>query len=130
MIVLPQGHDMRDKAQARTKVLLGAKCFIWPALLLVTLWAESANAADRSAEGKAILYKHCARCHAIQAAGESPLKTAPPMRDIYGRYATRELREELLEGMVSKHKEMPQISFSAEDVAAILAYLYDLAGKR
>lgn len=49
------------------------------------------------------------------------------MRDIYGRYAPRELQEELSEGTVSKHKEMPQISFSDEDVAAILAYLSDLA---
>jgi mono/diheme cytochrome c family protein len=130
MIVVPQGHDMRDKAKVRTKVLLGAKCLIWPALLLVTFWAGSANAGDRSAEGKAILHKHCGRCHAIEAAGESPLKTAPPMHDIYGRYATRELQEELLEGMVSRHKEMPQISFSEEDVAAILAYLYDLASRK
>jgi hypothetical protein len=65
--------------------------------------------------------------HAIEATGESPLKVAPPMGDIYARYATRELQEELSEGMVSKHKQMPQISFSDEDVAAILVYLYDLA---
>jgi hypothetical protein len=49
------------------------------------------------------------------------------MREIYGRYASRELQEELSECMVSRHKEMPQISFSDEDVSAILAYLYDLA---
>jgi hypothetical protein len=52
------------------------------------------------------------------------------MRDIYTRYAPRELQEELLEGKVSKHKEMPQIQFSHEDVHAILAYLYDLAGRK
>jgi hypothetical protein len=52
------------------------------------------------------------------------------LRDIYARYPTRELQEELSEGMVSKHKAMPQISFSDEDVAAILAYLYDLARAR
>jgi mono/diheme cytochrome c family protein len=79
---------------------------------VVTFCAGSANAVDRSAEGKAILHKQCGRCHAIETAGESSLKTALPMRDIYDRYATRELQEELLEGMVSRHKEMPQISFS------------------
>jgi hypothetical protein len=52
------------------------------------------------------------------------------MRDLYSRYPTRELQEELSEGMVSKHREMPQISFSDEEVAAILAYLYDLAQGR
>ena len=101
--------------------------FVLSVLLLATLSAAAANAADRSAQGKAILQEHCARCHAIESAGASPLKSAPPMREIYGRYATRELQQELSEGLVSKHKEMPQISFSDEDVAAILAYLYDLA---
>ena len=69
----------------------------------------------------------CGRCHAVEAVGESPLKTAPPMRDIYARFEPRELQAELLEGKVSKHKEMPQIEFSQEDVDAILAYLYALA---
>jgi hypothetical protein len=49
------------------------------------------------------------------------------MRDIYVRFAPRELRAELIEGKVSRHKEMPQIDFSEEDADAILAYLYALA---
>jgi hypothetical protein len=53
-------------------------------------------------------------CHAIEAAGESPLKKAPPMRDIYTRFDPRELQAELSEGMVSKHRQMPQIDFSDE----------------
>jgi mono/diheme cytochrome c family protein len=100
------------------------------ALLLATCWPVAAIAADREAQGKALLQAHCARCHSIEVSGKSPLEAAPPMRDIYGRYATRELQEELSEGVVSKHKEMPQISFSDDDVAAILAYLYDLARKK
>ena len=82
------------------------------------------------ARGKALLVEKCGRCHAVEAVGESPLKGAPPMRDVYARFAPRELQEELLEGMVSRHKEMPQIQFSQEDVAAIMAYLYELASRR
>jgi hypothetical protein len=52
------------------------------------------------------------------------------MRDVYTRFAPRELQQELLEGKVSRHKPMPQISFSQEDVAAIMAYLYELATHR
>jgi mono/diheme cytochrome c family protein len=77
-----------------------------------------------------ILQEKCSRCHAVEAVGESPLKIAPPMRDIYARFAPRELQEELLEGKVSRHKEMPQIQFPQEDVAAIMAYLYELATRR
>lgn len=70
--------------------------------------AVSSKLAER---GKIILQEKCGRCHAIEAAGESPLKIAPPMREIYARFAPRELQAELSEGMVSKHKEMPQIDF-------------------
>jgi cytochrome c5 len=62
------------------------------------------EAADRSkleAKGKAIVQEKCGRCHAVGATGASPLKIAPPMRDIYARFAPRELHAELREGMVS-----------------------------
>ena len=103
-----------------------ASCLIAALLCL----AATSNAADPSKlelRGKVILQEKCGRCHAVEAVGESPLKIAPPMRDIYARFAPRELQEELLEGKVSRHKEMPQIEFSQEDVDAILAYLYALA---
>ena len=97
---------------------------------LVPCLSATSDAADSdklATRGKAILQEKCGRCHAIEAVGDSPLKIAPPMRDIYARYAPQELRAELMEGKVSRHKEMPQIDFSEEDTAAILAYLYALA---
>jgi mono/diheme cytochrome c family protein len=95
--------------------------------------SSTSNAADSdqlASRGKVILQQNCGRCHAIEAGGESPLKQAPPMRDIYARFIPRELQAELREGMVSKHRAMPQIDFSDEDVDAILAYLYALAIKK
>jgi mono/diheme cytochrome c family protein len=95
--------------------------------------SATANAADSgqlSERGKVILEKNCGRCHAIEAVGDSPLKQARPMRDTYARFDPRELQAELREGMVSKHRAMPQIDFSDEDVDAILAYLYALAVKK
>lgn len=89
--------------------------------------AKFGKAAER---GRIILQKTCGRCHAIESVGESPLKCAPPMRDIYARFNPRELQAELSEGMVSKHREMPQIEFSDEDVYAIMRYLYTLAVKK
>jgi mono/diheme cytochrome c family protein len=91
---------------------------------------QAGDGSALAARGKTILEKSCGRCHAIDAADESPLKIAPPMRDIYMKFAVRELEEELKEGKVSRHKEMPQISFSDEDVEAILTYLYGLAVER
>jgi mono/diheme cytochrome c family protein len=110
----------------------GPKRCLIAGLLLLCFPAISgaADSAKLAARGKTILQEKCGRCHAIGAVGESPLKIAPPMRDVYARFAPRELQEELLEGKVSRHKEMPQIEFSPEDVDAILAYLYALAVRK
>jgi mono/diheme cytochrome c family protein len=101
-------------------------------LLLCLPTALEAAESDQlaAARGKAILQDKCGRCHDIEAVGESPLKTAPPMRDIYGRFNPRELQAELCEGKVSKHRDMPQIDFSDEDVYAILTYLYALGVRK
>jgi mono/diheme cytochrome c family protein len=96
-------------------------------LLCVPATSDAAEPSKLTARGHAILQEKCGRCHAVGAVGDSPLKIAPPMRDIYARFAPRELRAELSEGMVSKHKQMPQIEFSEEDADAILAYLHALA---
>jgi mono/diheme cytochrome c family protein len=113
-------------------------CFLGPGrcliagliLLCFPAFSDAAGSAKLTARGKTILQEKCGRCHAIEVVGESPLKIAPPMRDIYARFAPRELQEELLEGKVSRHKEMPQIEFSHEDVNAILAYLYALSARK
>ncbi|OIQ74064.1 cytochrome c [mine drainage metagenome] len=100
---------------------------------LLVSWSTASIAATTSelrSRGKALLQENCSRCHAIEAHGKSPLEGAPPMRTIYARFAPRELQAELREGMVSRHRAMPQIEFSDEDVDAILAYLYALAVRK
>ena len=99
-------------------------------LLCLPVTLDAADPSKPEARGKVILQENCARCHAIEAVGESPLNKAPPMRDIYARYNPRELQAEFSEGKVSKHKEMPQIAFSDEDVYAILSYLYALSVRK
>ena len=76
-------------------------CFLGPercliaGLLLLCFPAISgaADTAKLTARGKTILQEKCGRCHAVEVVGESPLKIAPPMRDIYARFVTRELQE-------------------------------------
>jgi mono/diheme cytochrome c family protein len=109
--------------QARGLLFLGL-------LLCSSAASDATNPSQLRARGKVILQQNCGRCHAIGATGESPLKQARPMRDVYARFAPKELQAELREGMVSKHRAMPQIDFSDEDTDAILAYLYALAVKK
>lgn len=95
-------------------------------LLCLPANLDAASLSKAAIRGKTILLEKCGRCHAIEAVGKSPLEQAPPLRDIYARFNPRELQAELSEGMVSRHREMPQIEFSDEDVHAILTYLYAL----
>lgn len=106
------------------------RCLVAGLLICSAANADAAGSGQLRSRGKVILEKNCGSCHAIKAIGASPLAQAPPMRDIYTRFAPRELQAELREGMVSKHRAMPQIDFSDEDVDAILAYLYALALKK
>jgi mono/diheme cytochrome c family protein len=100
-------------------------------LTLLPISAGGAFAAANSGseiDGKAILEKNCSRCHSIEATGASPLKGAPPLREIYLRYPIEQLEYGFAEGMGSKHREMPQIQFSIEEVSAILSYLGSITG--
>ena len=99
-------------------------------LVCLSATANAATSSQLRSKGKALLQDKCGSCHAIGAVGASPLKTATPMRHIYAKFAPRELQAELTEGMVSRHREMPQIEFSDEDVDAIMAYLYALAVRK
>ena len=76
--------------------------------------------------GHELLSKNCARCHAIDMAGASPLAKAPPFREVVKRYDPAYLEEALAEGIVTGHNEMPEFSFEPEQIAAIIAYLSTL----
>jgi cytochrome c len=104
-----------------------ARLLIAGLLVCLSTVSNATTTSQLRSRGKALLQENCGRCHAIGAVGKSPLKEAPPMRTIYVRFSPLELQAELTEGMVSRHRAMPQIEFSDEDVDAILAYLYALA---
>ena len=56
---------------------------------LLTIGVGTAHAAEGASpeiDGKALLQKNCARCHSIEATGDSPLKGAPPLREVYLKY--------------------------------------------
>jgi mono/diheme cytochrome c family protein len=99
---------------------------------LLTIGVGSAlatEAASPEIDGKALLQKNCARCHSIEATGDSPLKGAPPLRQVYLKYPIEMLQYDLAEGFGSKHRDMPQIQFSSEQADAILDYLGGLVGR-
>jgi mono/diheme cytochrome c family protein len=82
------------------------------------------SAAADAGDGKALLERNCGRCHAVAAGTESPLKNAPNLWVVLGTYPGSRLEVELGEGKGSRHREMPQIQFSEEEIASIYYYLH------
>jgi len=88
----------------------------------VTTFGQSAAAQDLK-RGEALLARNCASCHAVGRTGDSPQKLAPTFRSLGQRYPIESLEEALGEGIMSGHPDMPEFSFNAADVGAIVAYL-------
>lgn len=80
-------------------------------------------AADDLKRGETLLARNCASCHAIGKSGASPHKDAPAFRTLGQRYPIESMEESLAEGIMSGHPDMPEFSFDADDVGAIIAYL-------
>jgi mono/diheme cytochrome c family protein len=87
--------------------------------------ARADEAADLQA-GRELARVHCSRCHAIGDQGSSPMPEAPPFRDLKLRYPVDDLAEALAEGIVTGHPQMPEFTFSPQEIDAFLAYLDSL----
>lgn len=89
--------------------------------------------ADASPVGSAslggnLVRQRCAGCHAVELVGESPMKAAPPFRQMGRTYPVRDLQEALAEGLVTTHPAMPPIELEASEVANVIAYLESVSG--
>jgi|SRR5689334_25218624 mono/diheme cytochrome c family protein len=103
---------------------LAAACsFVAVAAVLGSLAPAAAASPE---QGKRLAQSHCARCHAIEKAGDSPLTIAPPFRQLHERYAVETLEEALAEGIVTGHPDMPEFQFSASEVGDFIAFLKTL----
>lgn len=76
--------------------------------------------------GLALAKEYCARCHAIMKDDESPLKIAPPFRDLHLRYPVEDLTEALSEGIRTGHPTMPEFRFDPDQIENFIAYLKTL----
>ncbi len=89
--------------------------------LLAVAWP--ACAAGDLKRGEQLLQRDCGTCHAVGKTGDSPHKDAPAFRTLSQRYPVEQLEEALGEGILSGHPDMPEFSFDADDVGAIIDYL-------
>jgi cytochrome c len=92
-------------------------------LTLVKLTLMTPVLADSPEQrGNAYAKAHCARCHAIDRAGLSPLKIAPAFRTLHLRYPIATLGEALATG----HAAMPEFVLDPDQIHDLLSYLKTL----
>ena len=97
------------------------------ALGLTLLMAPSAAALEPAAQrGLSFVRTHCARCHAVDQVGESPLRIAPPFRSLHQRYPVESLAEALAEGITTGHPSMPEFQLDPGQVNDVITYLKTL----
>jgi cytochrome c len=95
--------------------------------LLALVCGTHVSASDgRVARGRTLAQTNCARCHAVGRVGRSPLREAPPFRDLHTRYPVEDLAEALAEGIRTGHPGMPEFRFDPDQVDALIAYLKSL----
>jgi mono/diheme cytochrome c family protein len=90
------------------------------------LWSPLAHGRvdEEHREGKDMLQKMCARCHAIGKTGASSNKLAPPFRSFSeDKLYDSSFRERLQNGLISIHPFMPTFRFNRENAEEVLNYM-------
>ena len=104
---------------ARLLTLAAALCLMVPGV-------ASAQMSPREQRGQTLVRANCSRCHSTDKVGPSPLKIAPPFRELHLRYPIEDLQESLVEGIRTGHQNMPEFRFDVGQAADVMAYLKSL----
>jgi cytochrome c len=90
---------------------------------LIDLANSNAQTDPRQQRGLTLAQANCARCHSIDKVTASPLKLAPPFRELHNRYPVESLEEALGEGIVTGHPNMPEFRLDPGQVGDLISYL-------
>lgn len=96
------------------------------ALTCFALPAAAEDGAVSIAEGKRLANINCARCHNLEAQGESPLTDAPPFREISKDFDREELIDSFMEGLAVRHPLMPDWDVTEPQATALTDYVMSL----
>lgn len=92
------------------------------ALFLIMPAAATAQMSPSEQRGQTFVRANCSTCHAIDKVSASPLKIAPPFRELHRRYPV----ESLQEGIRTGHVNMPEFQLDTGQAADVIAYLKTL----
>jgi mono/diheme cytochrome c family protein len=105
-----------------------AACAMAAALPVATSAQGNGTQAESNlfAAGKRLVVEYCSACHATGADDQSRHPEAPPMRTLGRNYPVEDLAEALAEGIMSGHPDMPVLTFEADEVDQVIAYLQSI----
>lgn len=98
------------------------------ALLAGPLAREAGAMTALEQQGLALAVRMCGACHATGKTGASPHIAAPAFRDIDRRVDLDRFRDQLRDGLLGPHSDMPMFRFSSDDATALNAYLRSIQG--
>jgi cytochrome c len=104
---------------ARLTGLVLALCLVLPA-------AATAQTSPSEQRGQTFVRANCSTCHATDKLSASPLKIAPPFRELHLRYPVESLQEALVEGIRTGHANMPEFRLDAGQASDVIAFLKSL----
>jgi mono/diheme cytochrome c family protein len=109
-------HPLK-KLQVACRIAVPAVCSV--------IFVANANAQmdPRQQRGLTLAQANCARCHSIDKVTASPLKPAPPFRELHNHYPVESLEEALGEGIVTGHPNMPEFRLDPGQVGDLISYL-------
>ena len=118
------GQLRRDiqRVTSMVKGFAGLAALVGALLLSTTTRAQDA-AIQR---GRVFAQANCARCHAIDPVGDSPLAKAPPFRTLHQRYPVENLAVALAEGIRTAHRAMPEFELDQQQINDLIGYLKSL----
>ena len=102
------------------------RCVLGTLALTIVMMTPAMAASPDQQRGKIFALNNCARCHAIDRVSPSPLKIAPPFRNLHTRYPIETLAESLAEGIQTGHPTMPEFQLDPDQIHDLLSYLKTL----
>ena len=106
------------------KLLIATARAVILTLLFAALEAQAQTPSIQ--RGLNFVRANCARCHAIDKVSESPLRIAPPFRDLHKRYPIESLQEAFAEGIQTGHQNMPEFRLEPDQIGDVIAYFKTL----
>jgi cytochrome c len=113
-----------SRDQNRNRLLRVCASVVFAVLMPEAVLAQSQSPATQ--RGSIFARTNCAQCHSIDKVSPSPLRIAPPFRDLHKSYPVDSLAEALAEGIVTGHPSMPEFRLDPGQIGDFLAFLKSL----